>query len=201
MVNWELKCLGLGCEKILVVVMCLLEVMLICVGNEEYVWQNGLFGFSMLCDCYVEVCGVFMYFEFCGKSGKCYVIDLCDLCLVKIVCNVQELFGQVFFQYIDEDGCIQKIGLEDVNEYLRWIVGEEFFVKDFWIWVVIVFVVEVLYEFGWFEMMVQGKKNMLVVIEKVVVWLGNMLMICWKLYIYLVVFNGYFDGFIVMVLE
>lgn len=200
-VNRELKRPGLGREKILAAVTRLLEATLIRVGNEEYARQNGSFGLSTLRDRHVEVRGAFMHFEFRGKSGKRHAINLRDPRLAKIVRNAQELPGQALFQYTDEDGRIQKIGSEDVNEYLRRIAGEEFSAKDFRTWAATVLAAEALHEFGRFETTAQGKKNMLAAIEKVAARLGNTPTICRKSYIHPAVLNGYLDGLTVTVLE
>ena len=200
-VNRELKRPGLGREKILAAVTRLLETTLIRVGNEEYARQNGSFGLSTLRDRHVEVHGALMHFEFRGKSGKRHAIDLRDPRLAKIVRSAQELPGQALFQYSDEDGRIQRIASEDVNEYLREIAGEEFSAKDFRTWAATVLAAEALHEFGRFETTAQGKKNMLAAIEKVASRLGNTPAICRKSYIHPAVLNGYLDGLTVTVLE
>ena len=84
--------------------MHLLETTLIRVGNDDYAKQNKSYGLTTLRDRHVEVNGSELRFQFKGKSGKTWRLQVKDRRVAKIVKACQELPGQDLFQYLDEDG-------------------------------------------------------------------------------------------------
>ena len=69
---------GLPREKVLATVVRLLETTLIRVGNEEYAKQNKSYGLTTLRDRHVEVEGGELRFQFKGKSGKTWKLQVKD---------------------------------------------------------------------------------------------------------------------------
>ncbi len=197
----DLRRADLSREKVLAAVTRLLETTLIRVGNEEYARENGSFGLSTLRDRHVKVRAGTMRFQFQGKGGKRHEIDLHDPRLAKIVRQAQELPGQTLFQYIDDQGEVQRIASEDVNAYLREIGGEAFSAKDFRTWAATVLAAEALLAFEPFTSQAQAKQNMLSAIKRVAQRLGNTPAICRKSYIHPLVLNGYLEGVVVKVLK
>lgn len=92
---------------------------------------------------------------------------------------------------MDEDGIWCSVILIEVNDYLCDIFGCEVMVKDFCIWIGMVLVVMVLVVYEVFDSEVVVKCNVCEVIVMVVVILGNILVICWKCYIYLMIIDVY----------
>ena len=133
-VNADLSKPKMPREKILAVVVRLLETTYIRVGNEEYARTNGSFGLTTLLDDHVDIKGARVTFCFKGKSGKTHTIALTDKRLAKLVKHSRDLPGEDLFQYIDDDGEPHPIDSGDVNTYLREIGGEEFTAKDFRTW-------------------------------------------------------------------
>lgn len=125
---------GMPREKILAVVVRLLETTYIRVGNEEYARTNGSFGLTTLLDDHVDIKGAKVTFCFKGKSGKTHTIALNDKRLAALVKHSRDLPGEDLFQYIGDDGEPHPIDSGDVNAYLREIGGEEFTAKDFRTW-------------------------------------------------------------------
>lgn len=181
-------------RKVLATMVRLLETTLVRIGNEEYAKQNHSFGLSTMRDRHVKIARGTLHFEFRGKSGKDHEIDLHDPRLASIVRQTQELPGQDLFQYLDENGEVQKIGSNDVNEYLREIAGEEFSAKDFRTWAGTVLAAVALREFEKFETKSQARKNLVQAIEHVAGRLGNTPSVCRKCYIHPVVMESYLDG-------
>src|SRR5918993_6056545 len=72
-------------EKVLGLIVQLLEKTLIRVGNDEYAKQNRSFGLTTLRDGHVNVKGGTVRFTFRGKSGVEHEIDLEDRQLAKVV--------------------------------------------------------------------------------------------------------------------
>jgi DNA topoisomerase IB len=129
---------GLPRNKVLAVVVTLLDETLIRVGNEEYARANRSFGLTTLRDKHVK----FLkdgraYFCFRGKGGKQHDIVLDDRRLANIIKRTQQLPGQQLFQYLDDEGHRQPIDSGMVNEYLRDVMDENgagFTAKDFRTW-------------------------------------------------------------------
>jgi DNA topoisomerase-1 len=81
----DLRKSGLSREKVLAVVVQLLEKTLIRVGNEEYARDNGSIGLTTMRDQHAKVHGATVRFEFRGKSGVAHGIDLRDSRLARMV--------------------------------------------------------------------------------------------------------------------
>ncbi|MDF3057463.1 MAG: putative topoisomerase [Rariglobus sp.] len=197
----DLRRPGLGREKVLATMVRLLETTLIRIGNEEYLKHNRSVGLSTMRDRHVSVKRGVLHFNFKGKSGKQFQIDLEDPRLARIVRRTQELPGQELFQYLDEDGVNQKISSTDVNAYLREIGGEEFSAKDFRTWAGTVLAALALRECEPFESPAQARRNLVAAIENVARRLGNTPAICRKCYIHPVIMDSYLDGKTIEVLK
>ena len=185
---------GLSREKVMATIVSLLEKTLIRVGNEDYAKENKSFGLTTLRNRHLEVDGATLRFDFKGKSGKTWNLDLKDRRVAKVVRSIQELPGQHLFQYIDEDGKRQPVSSSDVNEYLREITGEDITAKDFRTWAGTVLASMALAEFEAVDSQARMKKNVKAAIESVAKRLGNTPTICRKCYVHPRVLNSYLDG-------
>ena len=184
---------GLPREKVLATVVHLLENTLIRVGNSDYVKQNKSYGLTTLRDPHVKVEGSALRFQFKGKSGKTWRLQVKDRRVAKIVKACQDLPGQDLFQYLDENGEQQSITSADVNAYLKEITGSEITAKDFRTWAGTVLAALALAEFEEFDSDAKAKKNIRAAIEKVSARLGNTSSICRKCYVHPEVFASYLD--------
>lgn len=135
----DLALQGLPKNKVLAVVVTLLDETLLRVGNEEYARANQSYGLTTLRDRHVK----FMrdgqaFISFRGKSGKQQEILLDDKHLVGVIRRCHQIPGQQLFQYLDDDGRRQPVDSGMVNEYLREAMGtnggEGFTAKDFRTW-------------------------------------------------------------------
>jgi DNA topoisomerase I len=185
---------GLPREKVLATVVHLLETTLIRVGNEDYAKQNKSYGLTTLRDRHVEVDGSELRFDFKGKSGKTWKLQVRDRRVAKIVRACQDLPGQELFQYIDDDGARQSVTSADVNAYLKEITGREVTAKDFRTWSGTVLAAMALTEFETFDSETKAKKNVRAAIERVSSRLGNTPTICRKCYIHPEVLSCYVEG-------
>jgi DNA topoisomerase-1 len=184
---------GLPREKVLAVVVKLLETTLIRVGNDEYARTNRSYGLTTIRDRHVKVAGRKVRIEFTGKSGVNHEIDFSDPRISKIVRQCQELEGQELFQYVGEDGAVHDIDSADVNEYLRQISGQDFTAKDFRTWAGTVLAASALQEFEEFDSGAAAKRNITRAIERVAERLGNTKAVCRKCYIHPAVLDAYLD--------
>ncbi len=188
---------GLPRTKVIATVVKLLETTLIRVGNEAYARENKSFGLTTMRDKHVKVRGTRIRFEFRGKSGVDFELDIHNRRLAKIVKRCQELPGQELFQYVDEEGQRRSIDSSDVNAYLREVTGGEFTAKDFRTWAGTVLAARAFQEVRRFNSKAQAKRNIVKAIETVAKRLGNTRAVCRKCYVHPAVVNSYLDGTLV----
>ncbi len=190
----DLRRKGLGREKVLAAMVRLLETTLIRVGNEEYLRANHSVGLSTMWNRNVIVRGDVLHFTFRGKGGRPHEIDLEDHRLAQIVRRIQELPGQVLFQYVDARERRQKITSTDVNAYLHTVAGAEFSAKDFRTWAGTVLAAVALHKLGKRDRPAHTRRHVVAAIEEVARRLRNTPAICRRCYIHPAVMEGYFDG-------
>ena len=125
---------GLPRDKVLALVVRLLEATRARIGNEEYSRQNRSYGLTTLHDGHALDGPKRVRLLFRGKSGVIHDIAVTHPRLVKLVRNCRDLPGHELFQYLDDRGGIHPIGSGDVNDYIRRISGGDFTAKDFRTW-------------------------------------------------------------------
>jgi DNA topoisomerase-1 len=185
---------GLPREKVLATVVHLLETTLIRIGNDDYARENKSYGLTTLRNRHVKVEGGQLKFQFQGKSGKTWQLQLKNPRVAKIVRACQELPGQELFQYLDENKEVQRITSSDVNAYLREITGRDITAKDFRTWAGTVLAALALQELERVDTQAAQKKNLRSAIERVAAKLGNTPTVCRKCYIHPEVLNAYIEG-------
>jgi DNA topoisomerase-1 len=193
-VRADLKLKGLPRNKVLATVVQLLERTFIRVGNEEYARENKSFGLTTMRNRHVEVKGTELRFRFRGKSGIEHEVDVQDRRLAKIVRKLQDLPGQELFQYVDEDGEVQDVTSQDVNDYLQEITGEDFTAKDFRTWAGTLLAAMALNAQETFRTKKQARANIKDAISAVSKMLGNTPATCRKCYVHPAVLETYLDG-------
>jgi DNA topoisomerase-1 len=181
-------------EKVLATVAHLLEATLIRVGSDEYARTNKSYGLTTLKNRHVDVSGSILKFNFMGKSGKVWKLNLRDRRIAKVIRACQDLPGQELFQYIDDDGEIRDVTSSDVNDYLREITGEDVTAKDFRTWHGTVLAAMALSEFQKFDSEAGAKRNIRDAIQKVAARLGNTPTICRKCYVHPEILSTYVEG-------
>ncbi len=194
-VDQDLRGQKLTHDKVVALVVRLLERTLIRIGNQEYARQNNSYGLTTLLDNHIAVEGSRMRMAFVGKRGKQFDIDLRDRRLTSLVKRCQELPGQRLFQYLDENGqCCQSVTSGNVNSYLREITGQEFTAKDFRTWGGTTLAALELYRSGPAEDDKQAEKQIVQVVKTVAGALGNTPTICRGYYIHPAILDAYRDG-------
>jgi DNA topoisomerase-1 len=193
-INRDLAEDGLPREKILAVIVRLLETTLIRIGNREYAKENASFGLTTLRNRHVAIDGNTVRFEFRAKSGKMRTLKLKDRKLAAIVKRCRDLPGYELFQYVDDDGKRHSVSSEDVNDYLKDTTGAGFTAKDFRTWAGTVLAAMALREFDAFDCETAAKRNITQAIEQVAGRLGNTASICRKCYVHPEVLDAYLCG-------
>jgi DNA topoisomerase I len=193
---------GLPRPKMVALVVRLLETTLLRVGNEEYVRDNRSFGLTTLRNRHVRVRGSEVRFSFRGKAGKNVEVGLLDRRLARLMRRVQELPGQRLFQYVDENGDVQPIDSDDVNDYLRTVMGDDFSAKDFRTWVGTVLAVRALRAIDAESSDGPDTRHepeptpgkVVRAVREVARSLGNTAAVCRRCYIHPQVLDAYLDG-------
>ena len=127
----DLALRGLPREKVLAVIVSMLDSTRARIGNPEYARQNS-FGPSTLRNRHVQfVRDGRALLRFRGKGGLQHEIVVDDKRLARLVRRCQELPGQQLFQYLDDDGKRCPVESGQVNDYIREAMGGEFTAKDF----------------------------------------------------------------------
>lgn len=126
---------GLPRDKVLAVIVSLLDATRVRVGNAEYARDNNSYGLTTLRNRHVEfIRDGRLLFRFRGKGGADHEVPVDDKRLARVVRRCHELPGQRLFQYVDEDGGRHPIDSDQVNAYIGGIMGADFTAKDFRTW-------------------------------------------------------------------
>jgi DNA topoisomerase-1 len=190
----DLKGRGLSREKVLAVVIHLLDETHLRIGNDEYARANNSFGLTTLRDRHVVPGSNGVRFRFRGKSGRFFETTAGDRRLARIVRQCQDLPGQRLFQYQDDDGVLQGVTSADVNAYLREITGDEFSAKEFRTWAGTVIAASVLRHQGPPDSEAEANRAIVATVDEVAGLLGNTRAIARASYIHPAVLDAFTSG-------
>ncbi|KAF2518755.1 DNA topoisomerase IB [Flavobacterium salilacus subsp. salilacus] len=193
-VEKDLRKQGLPYEKVVALVVKLIELTHIRIGNDAYKKLYGSFGLTTLRDKHVKFKGNTVNFEFTGKKGIKHKIKLQSSRLAKLVQRCKEVPGYELFQYYDDEGNHHSIGSADVNNYIKNITGEDFTAKDFRAWAGSINALCGFLEIGKHCSDADCKKKIVAVLDTVAKKLGNTRTVCKKYYVHPTVIASYEKG-------
>jgi len=121
-------------KKVLAVIVQLMDRAYFRVGNESYTKNNNSYGITTIRSKHTRIKGDQVIFDFTGKSGQRQFKKINDRKLAKILKQLDEMPGHDIFRYYDASGKVQDITSQDVNEYIKEVMGDEFSAKDFRTW-------------------------------------------------------------------
>jgi DNA topoisomerase-1 len=171
-------------QRVLALVVRLLETTLIRIGNNEYAQGNETYGLTTLEDDHVQINGSKLTFQFVGKSGIDQTVNLRDPRLARLVRACRDIPGYELFQYQDEHGNYQAIDSSDVNAYLNEITGEPFTAKVFRTWGASTMVVGVLSRLEAESDTDDREQQVKEAVKQVACELGNTVAVCRNYYIH-----------------
>ncbi|MBK0381051.1 DNA topoisomerase IB [Mucilaginibacter segetis] len=181
-------------EKVVALVIRLMELTSIRVGNESYKKLYGSFGLTTLMDRHVKIDGSELKFQFKGKKGVMHKVSLQSKKLARMVKQCRDIPGKELFQFYNEEGHHCTIGSGDINTYLKNITGEDFTAKDFRTWAGSVSALYAFKEAGEFNSMNECRKKIVSVLDEVALNLGNTRTVCKKYYVHPTVLKSYEQG-------
>jgi len=193
-VDKDLSRKNLDHDKIVALVVRLMELTSIRVGNESYKKLYGSFGLTTLLNRHVKIEGSTLNFEFRGKKGVYHKVALHSVKLARLVKQCRDIPGKELFQYYNAAGEKCTVGSGDVNNYLKEITGEDFTAKDFRTWAGSVCSLYAFKEAGEFNSINECKKKIVSVLDEVALNLGNTRTVCKKYYVHPTVIKSYEEG-------
>jgi DNA topoisomerase I len=193
-VDSDLRCDCLCKDKVVALVVSLLERTQLRVGNDEYARTNDSYGATTLRARHARVRGSAVELRFRGKGGKPYRVALRDRRMAALVRRCRELPGQRLFQYLDPSGRAVPVTSTDVNLYVRAATGGSFTAKDFRTWAATMACATLLASRQAGDSPTARKREVKKIVETVAEQLGNTATVCRNSYIHPAVIDGYVDG-------
>jgi DNA topoisomerase I len=185
---------GLPYEKVVALVIKLIELTNIRIGNDAYKKLYGSFGLTTLQDEHVDFKSSKIYFNFIGKKGISHKISVESKRLANLVKKCKDIPGQDLFQYYDDNGNHRTIGSADINNYLKEITQEDFSAKDFRAWAGTVNALAALQNLTPAENQTDCKRKVIEVLDVVASKLGNTRTVCKKYYVHPTVIASFEKG-------
>lgn len=174
---------GMDREKIMALVVSLLDTTLIRVGNRQYARDNNSFGLTTLRNRHVKVQGIAIRFQFRGKSGIEHQVTLRNRRLANLIKRCMDLPGQDLFQYQDEQGNRHSVGSADINAYLQQLTGSDFTAKDYRTWAGSALALNLLRKLQW-QPETEARRQIVDTVKQVALRLGNTPAVCRRCYIH-----------------
>ncbi len=187
---------GFPREKVLALMMRLINSLYIRVGTEESVKHYKTYGITTLQNRHLEIGKKGeLVFSFVGKHHIKHRKVLVDDELAQLMKELKSLGGaRKLFHYLDEAGKARAIKPRDINEYLKTVTAPEFSAKDFRTWGGTLLAAMELAEIGCGGDEKLLKKNILKAVKKVAEKLGNTPTVCRGSYIHPTVIKSYEKG-------
>lgn len=193
-VDIDLNKHGLPYEKVVALVVKLIELTNIRIGNDAYRKLYGSFGLTTLQDNHVEFHNNKIKFEFIGKKGIKHKMSLESVKLAKLVKRCKDIPGQDLFQYYDDNAKHRCVSSSDINNYLKNITGEDFTAKDFRCWAGSVNALGAFQKLSQPETEKEFKHKVIEVLDEVASKLGNTRTVCKKYYVHPTVIAAFERG-------
>ncbi|KPM32132.1 DNA topoisomerase 1B [Croceitalea dokdonensis DOKDO 023] len=171
-------------EKVLALVLRLMEETHIRIGNEQYAHRNQTYGLTTLRKRHVDTIKQGLKINFTGKRGKKHSITLRNKKLIRLVNQCEEIPGWELFHYYDDKGDKHEIDSTMVNDYIKQSSGEEFTAKDFRTWAGGILFFNSLMEMEPAQEDRARKKNILLAYDATAKALGNTRNVCRKSYVH-----------------
>jgi len=193
--NEDIAAEGLGKERVLAVVVRLINDLYFRVGSEESVRRYRTYGVTTLRNRHLEIKrGGCLVFKFTGKHHVKHRRLLVDEEVAALMRDIKSIGGAKLFEYVGEDGRVRAVRPRDVNEYIKAAAGPEFSAKDFRTWGGTLLAAVELAELGCCDDGRQVKRNLAAAVKRVAERLGNTPTVCRSCYIHPAVLEAYARG-------
>ena len=190
-VEHDLRRRDFGLQRVIALVIKLMDKTCIRVGNQRYKVKHGSSGITTLDARATTIQGSKIRFQFTGKKGIKQDITLRDPYLAKLVKQFKEMPGRRLFQYTNENGGRCALNAGQVNDYIREYTGGNFSAKDFRTWMGTVTAFEYLSGQEKYGTKRQYTRTVNTCLDVVAAHLGNTRTVCKKYYVHPAVFRAY----------
>lgn len=178
-------------EKVIALVIAVMERTYIRIGNSGYEKLYGSYGLTTLKDKHVTVEGSAIQFCFKGKKGITHEIKLKNSKLARIMKECREIPGKELFQYHDQNGNRSAIDSGAVNAYLKEHSGMDCTAKDFRTWAGSLQILWAFKSVGEAVNDTERKRKITEALDMVSQKLGNTRTVCRKYYVHPGLINMY----------
>ncbi|MGI8669648.1 MAG: DNA topoisomerase IB [Aridibacter sp.] len=194
--NEHIKLEGFPREKVLAVMMRLINSLYMRMGSEESVEKYKTYGITTLGNKHLEIKeDGELIFSFVGKHQVKHRKVLVNKKLAKILQELVKIgHKKKLFEYMDENNKPQPIKPKHINQYIKDSTAEEFSAKDFRTWGGTLLAALELSEMGCCKDKNETKKNVVEAVKKVAEKLGNTPAVCRESYIHPEVIDSYKSG-------
>ena len=183
---------GMPKERVLALVVRLLDETLIRVGNPQYA-QHESFGLTTLEPRHVVTDGPEVIFEFVGKSGAEHEVTVHGRQLAAAIRACDDLGGERLFTYRSGTE-VHDIDSDDVNAYLHEVAGPDVSARDYRTWGGTVATVERLGPLDPPDTEATAASIFLAAIDDAAERLGNTREVCRASYVHPAVEQAFIDG-------
>ena len=194
--NEHLSLDGFPREKVLAIMMRLINSLYMRVGSEKSVKRYKTFGITTLQNRHLTIDGRGqLVFDFVGKSHIKHRKVMVDKELASAMAELKALGpARKLFHYVAEDGTLRAVKPSDVNAYIKEATSPEFSSKDFRTWGGTLLAALELAEIGPAEEEKEIKRRLVRAIKRVADQLGNTPTVCRSSYIHPAVIDSYCNG-------
>ena len=193
--NADINLEGFPRERVLAVVVRLINDLYFRVGSENSVARYRTYGVTTLRNRHLEIKrGGRLAFNFVGKSSIRHRVLHVDEELATLIADIKKIGGPRLFEYYDAEGRVRAVRPSDVNDYIKAATAPEFSAKDFRTWGGTLLAAIELAEIGKPEDEKQAKRNLVKAVKRVAERLGNTPTVCRGCYIHPKVLTSYEQG-------
>lgn len=184
-------------EKVLALVVALLDETYVRIGNQEYLRENNTYGLTTLRRKHLSIEQGEATLRYKAKHGVEQEVSIDNKQLVKLIRESSELPGYELFRYYEGEEAGQVVDSADVNEYLKEISGEDFSSKNFRTWGGTVTAIEQL-EAAVADVKENPRREVTsTLVKKVAERLGNTEAICREYYIHPCLIDHVDNGYLI----
>jgi len=184
---------ALSQDKVLALLVRLLEITLIRIGTREYARANRSYGLTTLKRRHTAVAGDRLRLRFTGKSGVAHDVTVTDARIARTVKRCLDLPGQQLFHYRDADGQAHPVDSDMVNAYLKAAGGGGFTAKHYRTWAGSVMAFALLQRQP-AACEADARRNLARAIEQVAQRLSNTAAVCRNCYVHPAILQAYASG-------
>jgi DNA topoisomerase-1 len=193
--NEDINLEGFPRERVLAVVVRLINELYFRVGSEHSVRRYRTYGITTLRNRHLEIKeGGHLSFNFVGKHHVRHRVIHVDEELAMLITDIKKIGGARLFEYYDAEGKVRAVRPRDVNDYIKAATAPEFSAKDFRTWGGTLLAAIELAEIGKAEDEKQARSNVVRAVERVAERLGNTPTVCRGCYIHPKVLDSYLRG-------